>query len=61
MMEGSRAGVCEQPVRRRLSISLGRYATVFQAEIYAILDCPHEIQLHGRQVKHILDLTARWL
>ena len=36
---------------RRLSFSLGRYATVFQAEIYAILACAHEIQLHGRPEK----------
>jgi len=36
---------------RRLSISLGRYATVFQAEIYATLASAHEIQLHGRPEK----------
>ena len=39
MREGTRAGVYGQSVRRRLSSSLGRYATVFQADIYAILAC----------------------
>jgi len=38
---------------RRLSISLGRYSTVFQAETYAILACAHEIQFHGRPEKHV--------
>jgi len=37
-MEGTGAGIYGQSVRRKLSISLGRYATVFQAKIYAILD-----------------------
>jgi len=32
MREGTRAGVFGQYVRRRLSFSLGRYTTVFQAE-----------------------------
>jgi hypothetical protein len=34
---GAGAGVYGQSVGRRLSFSLGRYATVFQAEVYAIL------------------------
>ena len=38
---------------RRFSISLGRYATLFQAKIYAILASAHEIQLHGRTEKHV--------
>ena len=38
MKEGTGAGVYGQNVRR-LSFSLGRYTTVFQAEIYAILAC----------------------
>jgi hypothetical protein len=38
---------------KRLSFSLGRYATVFQAEIYAILACAHEIQFQGRPEKHV--------
>jgi len=33
MREGTGAGVYGQSVGRRLSFSLGRYATVFQAEI----------------------------
>jgi hypothetical protein len=37
MREGTGAGVCGQSVGRRLSISLGRYVTIFQAKIYAIL------------------------
>jgi len=37
MREGTRAGVYRQSVGRMLSFSLGRYATVSQAEIYAIL------------------------
>jgi hypothetical protein len=43
--EGSGAGVYGQSVRRILSFYPGRYATDFQAEIYAILDCVYEIQL----------------
>jgi len=39
MREGTGAGVYGQSVGRRLSFSLGRYATVFQAEMYAILAC----------------------
>jgi len=53
MKEGNRARVYEKSVGRRLSISLGRYYTVFQAEIYAVLDCANEIQLHGRPEKHM--------
>ena len=51
MKEGTGARVYGQPVGRRLIISLGRYATVFQAEIYAILACAYEIQLYGRPDK----------
>ena len=52
MKEGTGAGVYVQSEGRRLSISLERYATVFQTEIYAILACAYEIQLHGRSEKH---------
>jgi hypothetical protein len=38
------AGVNGQSVGRWLSVSLGKYVTVFQAEIYAILACVCEIQ-----------------
>ena len=49
--EGTGAGVYGPSVGRRLSISLGRYATVFQAEIYAILACVYEIQFQNRPEK----------
>ena len=39
MKKGTKAAVHGQSVGRRLSISLGRYATVFQAAIYTILAC----------------------
>jgi len=38
-------------VRRRLSFSLGKYATVFQTEIYAILARVYEIQFQSRPEK----------
>jgi len=53
MKEGTRAGVYGQSVERRLSISIGRYATVFQAEIYAILACAYEIQLYVGPEKYV--------
>ena len=52
MKEGTGTGIYGQSVGRRFSISLRRYATVFQAEVYAISACVHEIQLHGRPEKH---------
>jgi ribonuclease HI len=42
-----------QPEKRRLSFSLGKYATVFQAEIYAVLACAHEIKTHRKPEKHV--------
>ena len=53
MKEGTGAGVYGQSVKRRLSFSLGRYATVFQAKIYAILACVYEIQSLDRPEKHV--------
>jgi len=53
MKEGTGAGVYRQSVGRRLSFSLGRYATVFQAEIYAILACVNKIQFQSRPEKHV--------
>jgi len=53
MKEGTRAGVYGQSVGRRLRFSLGRYATVFQAEIYAILACVHKIQSQNRPEKYV--------
>ena len=61
MMEGTRAGVYGQSVGRRLSVSLGRSATVFQAEIHATLACAYDIQMNVRQEKYVLVLTVRWL
>jgi len=43
MKEGTGAGAYGQSVGKRLSMSLGRYATVFQAEIYGIVACAHKI------------------
>jgi ribonuclease HI len=51
-MEGTGAGVYGQSVKRRLSYPLGRYTTVFQAEIYAILACVYEIQSLDWPEKH---------
>jgi len=42
-----------QNVQRRLSISLGKYATVFQAEIYAVLACAYEIQTNVTSGKYV--------
>jgi len=53
MKKGTRAGVYGQSVGGRLRISLERYATVFQAEIYGILACAYEIQLYGRTEKYV--------
>jgi hypothetical protein len=53
MREGTGAGFYGQSVKRRLSFSLGRYATVFQAEIYAILACVYEIQSLDRSEKYV--------
>jgi hypothetical protein len=36
-----------------LNISLGKYATAFQAEIFAVLAYAHEIQMHARPEKYI--------
>jgi hypothetical protein len=54
MKEGTGAGVYEQSVGRRLSFSLGRYATVFQAEICAILAYVYEIQLQNTVEKYTI-------
>jgi len=53
MREGTRAGVYGQSVGRRHSLPLGRYAPVFQDEIYAILACVHEIQTQNRSENYI--------
>jgi len=50
--EGSGAGVYGQSVERRPSFSLDKYATVFQAEIYATLACAHEVQSQSRPERY---------
>jgi hypothetical protein len=46
-------GVYGQSVNRRLSIFLGKHASVFQAEVYAILACVHEIETQDRPEKYV--------
>ena len=59
MREGTGAGIYGQPVGRRLNLSLGRHATVFQAEIYAILACDNEIQSETGEIReYLLDSLA---
>jgi hypothetical protein len=50
-VEGTRAGagVYGQSANRRLSISLGKHSTVFQAGVYVKLVCVHEIELRTSQ------------
>jgi ribonuclease HI len=50
---GTGAGVYRQSVDRRLSISLRKHATVFQAEVYAISACVHEIETQDRPEKYV--------
>jgi hypothetical protein len=50
---GAGARVYGQFLGTGLIISLGRYATVFQAEIYAILACVYKIQMNIRSQKYI--------
>jgi len=51
--EGTGAGVCGQSANRKLSISLVKYTTVFQTEVYAILACVHEIETQDRPEKYV--------
>ena len=53
MKGGTGAGVYRQSVGRRLSFSLGRHSTVFQADTYAILACTYEIQFQNRSEKYV--------
>ena len=52
--EGTEAWVYGQSVGRRLSISLGKHATVFQAEVYTILACIHETETQDRPEKYVI-------
>jgi hypothetical protein len=51
--EGTGAGVYGHSVNRRLSVPLGIHAAVFQAEVYVILACVHEIETQDRPEKYI--------
>ena len=53
MTEGTKAGVCGQSLGRRLSISIGKHATVFQTVVYAILACVYESQMNSRPEKYV--------
>jgi hypothetical protein len=50
---GAEAGVYGQSLRSKLSISLRRYATIFQAEVLVIFACIYEIQSNGGSEKYI--------
>jgi ribonuclease HI len=50
---GAGAGVYEQSLDKRLNISLGRYATVFQAKLHATLACAYEIKTNVRSQKYM--------
>jgi ribonuclease HI len=52
--EGTGAGVYGQSVNRRLSIPLRKYATVFQAEVYAVLACAQESEAQDRPEKYVI-------
>jgi ribonuclease HI len=52
-VEGTGAGVCGQSANRRLSMCLGKHATVFRAEVYAILACVHDTETHNRPEKYV--------
>jgi hypothetical protein len=52
-VEGIGAGVYGQSADRRLSISLRKHATVFQAEVYAILAYVHEIETQDQPEKYV--------
>jgi hypothetical protein len=60
-VEGTRAGVYGQPVNRRLSVSLGKHATVYQAEVYAILACVQEIDTQDWPEKYVFALVVKRL
>jgi hypothetical protein len=58
VMEGTGARVYGQSLGRRLSNSVGKHATVFQAVVTAILACVNEI---GMRSMLVFALTVRWL
>jgi hypothetical protein len=52
-VEGTGAGVCGQSLDRKLSNSLGKHATVFQAKVHATIACVHETETHDRPEKNV--------
>ena len=49
-------------VGRRLSISLGKHTTVFQAKAYVILGCVHETETQiGQRIMLVFALIAKHL
>jgi hypothetical protein len=53
MEGGTGAGIYGQSISRRPRLPLGQYATVFQAKVFAILACAHDIAAHGLPGKHV--------
>jgi hypothetical protein len=53
------AGVFRQPEGRGLASPLGNTPLFFQAEVFAILACAHDIQCHGPE-KNISTVTSRF-
>jgi hypothetical protein len=51
--EGTRVEVYGQSVNGRLNISLGKHATVFQAEVYVIQASVHEIETQDWPEKYV--------
>jgi len=51
--EGIGAGFYGLSVNRKLSIPLGKHVTVFQAEVYAILACAHEMEAQDWPEKYV--------
>jgi len=43
----------------RLNIPLGKHATVFQAEVYAILACVHETETQNQPEKYVTICSDR--
>ena len=54
------AGVCWQSVGRRVRITLGKYTTIFQAEVYAVLAFVYEIQTQIRPEKYVSICYNSW-
>ena len=59
-VEGTMAGVCWQSVGRRVRITLGKYTTIFQAEVYAVLAFVYEIQTQIRPEKYVSICYNSW-